>query len=68
MENIIFHASHAGFTHDTHNIHANIEETVNSCMEFHVLLCAEFSCENRVKLRENSLIVTFDMRYIGYNN
>ena len=33
MENIIFHASHAGFMRDTRSIHANIQETVNSRVE-----------------------------------
>ena len=38
VENIILHAGHAGFTYDTHNIHANIRETVNSCVEYSLVL------------------------------
>ena len=33
VENIIFHASHAGFMCDTCSIHENIWEMVKSCVE-----------------------------------
>ena len=47
VENIIFHASHAGFTRDTCSIHANIQVMVKSSVAY--FLCAGFSRENRVK-------------------
>ena len=34
LENVISHASYAGFMHDTHIIHANIRVIENSCVEY----------------------------------